>query len=68
MLFAAHMRTGPPPSAEPVPVPDPLAKPSPRRTARAAAAVPNDAAPIEIAIDEEIDLTELAKRVGQRTR
>jgi twitching motility protein PilT len=41
----------------------PAARPSP-----AAASPPSGAGPIEISIEEEVDLTELAKRIEQRTR
>ena len=43
--------------------PKPAARPSP-----AAASPPSGAGPIEISIEEEVDLTELAKRIEQRTR
>jgi twitching motility protein PilT len=43
---------------------------APPRPARASAPPPHpgESGPIEISIDEEIDLTELAKRIEQRTR
>jgi hypothetical protein len=42
---------------------------SPPKTPRPAAPAPQgDNSPIEISIEEEVDLTELAKRIEQRTR
>jgi twitching motility protein PilT len=53
----ADERASPPPLHRPPPSPRPAA---PR--------APSDNGPIEIPIDEEVDLTELAKRIEQRTR
>jgi len=49
----------------------PALKPTPKpaaRSAPAAALPPSGSGPIEISIEEEVDLTELAKRIEQRTR
>jgi twitching motility protein PilT len=60
----------PPPRAMPDdPVgPNVALKPAPKRTRPPGPAVHGENAPIEISIDEEADLTELAKRIEQRTR
>lgn len=42
--------------------------PKPSRSTSAAAALHSEGGPIEISIEEEVDLTELAKRIEQRTR
>jgi twitching motility protein PilT len=49
------------------PVLKPTAKPAARPTP-AGAPPPSGSGPIEISIEEEVDLTELAKRIEQRTR
>ena len=51
--------TAPPPALKPAPKPARPAAPQP---------VAGEQGPIEISIDEEVDLTELAKRIEQRTR
>jgi len=57
----------PPTAAIPDDIPaPPMAMKAPAKPARPPAAAPGD--PIEISIDEEVDLTELAKRIEQRTR
>jgi hypothetical protein len=42
--------------------------PKPSRPVAPAPAPHSDGGPIEISIEEEVDLTELAKRIEQRTR
>jgi twitching motility protein PilT len=60
----------PPPSAVPddLTVPKMALKPPPQPSRPTAPAVQAENGPIEISIDEEVDLTELAKRIEQRTR
>jgi twitching motility protein PilT len=60
----------PPPSAVPddLTVPKTALKPPPPPSRSAALVVQAENGPIEISIDEEVDLTELAKRIEQRTR
>ncbi|MDP8985091.1 MAG: Flp pilus assembly complex ATPase component TadA [Pseudomonadota bacterium] len=64
----------PPPSAVPPDPPPPSSplkappKPAVKPSRPQASAIPAENAPIEISIDEDVDLSELAKRIEQRTR